>query len=472
MFPSSVRFSTNLPPHHQQPEKKISSIRIRHNALHSGVINLRGYKHAMVQVIAAAITLKRPVIIENPPLVEDTFVYCNIIERNGGKATVSDGALYIDPTAMKSGEIPFDLSRLIHGALYLMPSYAMRFGGFKFYGSGGCQIGGKQANGKRPVNHILSVMEKFGIEITSGDSVITGQLQHNWSMGFLDILEYSDHPSIMQGPRVGGATKAAILCGLHLDKVIIANPYLKTDVMDLLRFIELAGYQVNNQAGVLEISKLAHVATNEPIRFRLTPCISELITYVALAVHTGIELNLQNLDQKRIMSGLTPEFSLFDKMGLPYRWIGDNLHIGKVTKLNSLDIDVTPESIQSDHHPFFALMLMKGSGISRIREFVWYERFDYVEKLRALGAHMEQVSNSVVIKPSKIHIGSQNLVGMDVRTAAVILVAALMAPGETNIDDAQHLFRGYSREFIPNINALGGAVSTYAMRSHSEIHSK
>lgn len=351
-------------------EKKQVSLHIKHHQLRAGNVSLCGYKHAMVQVIAAAISIDQPVVIENPPLVDDTFVYCSIIERAGGCAYIAEGKLHIDPRGMSGTKIPFDLSQKIHGSLYLMPSYAMRFGGFEFFGSGGCQIGGNQSRGKRPVGHILSVMEKFGIELMTSESKIAGRMQRASSPTCLDILEYSDNPLIMQGPLVGGATKAAIICGLHQRKVMIANPYLKTDVRDLLRFIEAAGFQVNQTPGLLEIIKTDNTARDAPIHFKLSPCISELITYVALAAHTGIELTLTGLDKKRVLLGMAPEFALFDRMGLPYRWEGNELHIDKFDRLQSIDIDVTPEGIQSDHHPFFALMLLKGTSVSRIREFV------------------------------------------------------------------------------------------------------
>lgn len=82
-----------------------------------------------------------------------------------------------------------------------------------------------------------------------------------------------------------------------------------------------------------------------------------------------------------------------------------------------------------------------------------------MERLRAMGAQMYQEASSVVIAPSAISIGNQSFTGMDVRTAAVVLVGALQAPGQTTIYDAQHLFRGYSPEFIPNINAIGGDIT-------------
>lgn len=420
-------------------------------------LKLKGYKHSMVQIIALSIAWNLKVEIVNSPLVLDTYVLCEIVNKLGGKATVTKDKLVIDPTGINSYLIPSQLSNLIHGSVYLIPALLVRFGKVEFLGAGGCQIG---ENETRPIKHILDILELFGAKIIESDEKIICFWDKIKALKEIDIMNFSTNKESLEGPFVGGATKIAILLSRFQNNICIKNAYMKTDVMDMLRFVSNLNMQVNiynNNNIKIDNSKV--VNKSELIQFELTECISEIITYSTLAIINNISVRFQNLNKKIISKTLLPEFLLFDKIGINYEWINNDLLIQSAETLNPVDICVTPNTIQSDHQPFFALMLaLKSKKISRITENVWKSRFYYVNNLNKLGTSIKLQDNTITINPSTLNNVYQELEGKDVRTCAVTLLAIVNSKSNSKIKNCEHILRGYD-SLIENFKLFGVNLS-------------
>ena len=161
-----------------------------------------------------------------------------------------------------------------------------------------------------------------------------------------------------------------------------------------------------------------------------------------------------NLNRTTIERSLAPEFSLFKQMGVVTVWQGTDLIVYAPTKINSIDIVVQPSTIQSDHHPFFALLLLFGQKQVTLTEYVWKDRFKYIENLQKMGAIINVNGNQITITPSELKKYEGNLPALDVRSAAVTLVASIVSRSHVDIIDAHHIFRGYSR-LKQNMQELG-----------------
>lgn len=414
-------------------------------------IEINGYKHSLIQFIACSIAINQKLIIENPPKVMDTYVMCAIINELGGEARIDSNKLVLDPSSICITNIPCNLSRIIHGSLYLMPALLIRFGKFEFFESGGCQIGDN--DGRRPVNHIINVMKRFGAEIYLTDKKITGMLSDYKSVDEINIMDFSNSHNKLSGPLVGGATKVAMLMSFNQSKIIINNPYLKTDTLDLLNFIKLTGKNVEINKNKLIISGQVKIS-KEFLDVRLTECISEIITYSTFAILNDIKIKFLNLNKLTILESLKPELRLLSKMNVKYIWEGNDLIIFNRQLIESVNIVVDAKGIQSDHQPFFALLLLYGNKKSEITEKVFRNRFFYLDNLIELGADICRKENTIIIKPSKINNSSMNLKGHDVRTAAVTLIACLTANENCKIYDCVHLLRGYD-DFVEKLRLFG-----------------
>jgi UDP-N-acetylglucosamine 1-carboxyvinyltransferase len=433
-------------------------VKIKPKKLCNGEIQINGYKHAMVQIIAVSIALNVPVLITNAPLTDDIYILKQIIENCGGFLSIKGQQVLVNPQSMSIIDINANLSKQIHGSIYLMPAFAVRFGKFSFGEGGGCQIGDQKENGRRPISHILSVMSKFSITNQFIDDAIQGKQIQKKNEVIINIMEYSDSSELATGALISGATKTAILCAVQTNKTRILNPYLKADVQDLLRFLIQLGFIVEINPNFIEIIRPNKLITENIIAFELTECISEVITYVALAVHTHIQLNIQLKQVHLLKKLLAPELELLNKIGVRLKFHKNGIHVIGGNQLKNTNIDVLHDGIQSDHHPFFTLMLLQADKKSEIREFVWKNRFSYANELRKLGANLLREENMLHIYPSSISRSNLLLKATDTRAAAVLLLAALTSSDTVSIEGIHHLNRGYST-LINNLEKLGSHLS-------------
>ena len=434
-------------------ERKIR-IAVKKREYKNATLNIDGYKHSMVQIIALAVALKIKIVINNPPLVSDTLVFIEIINHLGGHAELNDGKLYINAQSINKYSIPEFLGRCIHGSLYLCPALLTAIGYFEYFGSGGCQIGNSEDLNERPINHVLSVISKFGHEVIFKEDKILGIRKSVDNLSSIDIMEYSTSQDGLSGPLVGGATKVALLMSVYQDSFEIVNPYLKTDVWDMISFLKAIGKKIYVSKDKIICCGEVLLPQEHYIDFSLTQCISEIMTYSTLAAICNTTITFKSLNKKTIAHTFSPELTLMEAMGITIRWDEDDLIVYSKKNLKSIDIEVNPMTIQSDHHPFFVLLLLNADRRSVLVEKVWKDRFMYVDNLSKLGASISISGNSITINPSVFHSFSGDLPALDVRSAAVTLLAIILSNATSSLVDCAHIFRGYSR-LKEHMNQIG-----------------
>ena len=202
------------------------------------------------------------------------------------------------------------LGKCIHGSMYLCPALLIALGKFEYYGSGGCQIGDSIDSHNRPFSHIASVIECFNHKISIESNRIIGNFGDNSDITELDIKNFSYSSEDLSGPLVGGATKTALLLSVNKQKFIIKNPYLKTDVYDMIDFLRLIGKKIDISDNSIVCSGNVMASSNQYIEFNLTQCISEIITYSTLALINNTNLTFLDLNKKTISLTLKPEICL------------------------------------------------------------------------------------------------------------------------------------------------------------------
>jgi UDP-N-acetylglucosamine 1-carboxyvinyltransferase len=431
---------------------------IQQSELISGNVSVSGYKHAAVLVLCA--TICAPEVnftLHNIPQIEDTIVLADIIRSLGGEAKFTGkNTLQLNTTHLKSHQVPVEFSKLIHGAVYLIPSLLAKQGRIEIGECGGCQIGDNTIIGKRPIFHMLKVLEQFGCTFKFENNLIIGTKTADFTASTIDIKDFSDSKEIITGPNVSGATKTAILAAMAVrqGKTIIKNPYLKADVFELLNFIKLLGYQVeyNQQEIVIEGQY-----TKQDADYWLCSDISEIMTYITIACYHQINLTINNIQIEKIKLYLLAEFQYLEKMGIFCVFANESIVVSPPIKINPIEIEVVSLGIYSDHQPFFALLLFNADQPSSIVERVWHSRFDYAKELSKLGFKSEISNNTLKVMPSTASNSDQLLNARDLRAAAVLLIAALKTPGASHITGLSHLKRGYEG-LVENLRNLNGKI--------------
>ncbi len=431
-----------------------NSILIKKSKLNNSNININGYKHAAVSLIALATAYNNDYEFENIPDIEDTYMLINILKSIGKNVTYKNKKLRIYKSKINSFIIPNKFSEKIHGSIYLIPAILGVKKRVVICKSGGCQIGNFKTDSSRPVHHMIDVMSKFGAKFNKLDNGdILGNLKE-YKHTSIDIMDYSDEKDKLTGPCVSGATKTALLCSLNVNYGItyIHNPYLKPDVTELLTVMKKLGFEVLIKDNCI-IIKPPLKKRRSVIKHDVISDITEIITYISLAVYCKIQLTLNNISTNRVFKGLKSELIYLEEMGIKLKFYNDKIIIPVVNNVKSINIDVFSTGIYSDSQPFFALMLLRADNKSIIREHVWKNRFKYALQMNKLGLNLTISENELLIIPGLPVLGG-TLVATDLRAAAVLIIFALMCEEEVKIIGISHLKRGYSNLF-DNLRKIG-----------------
>lgn len=436
----------------------MTALRIGRGQLRAGTIALAGYKHAAVPVLCAILGRGLRARLLGVPRVEDTRFFRSFL-TDSGAVVEGDEDWLIDARRIAPIPLSPELTRRVHGSLYLVPALLGRFSAVRFPGAGGCKIGGGPA-GERPVEHVLSVLRAFGARFRAESSEIVGEVD-----GFrpcdIDVLDYSDDARAPNGPLVSGATKTAILAAslCHSGTSRIAHPYPKTDVTDLLSFLDASGAcRVERDKEWVAITPIHRPDCDAGAEgFALIDDISELITFVAASVLHRVPVVAKVRDHERVRRALAPEWDALRRLGVTMSEREGELHILPPPRVRSLDVEATSAGIYSDHQPFFALMLLRGDREATIRDRVWTGRYAYAEGLRQLGADVVENGDELRVRPSQLAAAPATIDATDTRAAAALLLAALDSPGTTLRGAPMHLERGYDG-LLTKLRGLGAAI--------------
>lgn len=409
-----------------------------------GTVDIGGFKHSLVSVVSACLAARGTVRVENAPDILEREILASLLTDLGCRASIAGSQLDLDCRRLRGHAIDTALSDRIHGSLYLVPALAAGWGRASLRSSGGCAIGDGR-EGRRPTEHLIRVMAAFGIAARAAPDGGIKVAGARASPANIDIMDFSESTDVLTGPHVSGATKTAFICAAGVgaaEPSVVRNPYPKPDVLDCVRYLEEAGYACERGTDAVSVARVRPAPV--PVSLSLTPDLSEIITYITLSVLTGAPITLRASGIGRAIAGLAPEVALLRQMGIDLEVKADRLFVPPVTRLRSVDIDVTSVGIYSDHQPFFALLLTRGDRPAKIREFVWKSRFGYAQALGAFGARIEAIDRGVRVHPSTLSAPRDPLVAQDLRMAGVLLVAALTVGAPVTLRNMHHLARGYA----------------------------
>jgi UDP-N-acetylglucosamine 1-carboxyvinyltransferase len=420
----------------------------------SGTISVSGFKHSLVLIMCASLMADEPVVISNVSDIEDVRVLIEIFSILNVKTTLERDELTIDARNFLWSAIPDSLSSKIHGSQYLIPCILAKVGLIEISGIGGCQIGDN--NGERPLHHIFNVLERFGasFEYANGSARGTCKKLKSTEIDIRDYCQVLHEPS---GPLLSGATKTALLAAAMAEGTSkIKHPYRKAEVIDMIDFLKTSGISIEESRDMIIVEGKPALRKT---RYEVIPDLLEVMTFFSYAVSLKKTLciKMKSHQYLKVENGLDSELSLLKQMGVRFGWSEDKLFIKPPEQVYGVDIDVSPNTIYSDSHPFFTLMLLSADRPCKITENVWKNRFHYASQLSKLGACLNVQENAVKITPSNFLKPQQILYAADLRSAAVLLIAALRVNGVTTLENSEHLKRGYP-DLVEKLKSLGAQI--------------
>ncbi|MFE4333869.1 hypothetical protein ACFRQM_31985 [Streptomyces sp. NPDC056831] len=431
----------------------------------AGSVDVCGFKHSLVTVIAAAAAAHAPLTLHNIPPIAETEALLGFLERGGGSVVRGQASVRVDASAFVPAPDSTGLLDTVHGGVYLMPALLLKTGEARLPTGGGCRIGYGRG-GVRPVEQYIDVLKRFGakeVQLTDGMLAVRADRLQGCD---IDLLDYCSNRGLRSGSLYSGASKMALLAAATaVGTSTLHNPYPKPDFLDLVEVLRLLGADiVSAPDGSLTVHGSQRLdPLSIPADFTLPADLIEVVTWIcAGALLADTSVAVRGVEMDRALRGLAPELEVLAAMGVDLEAGPDGLRVHRAEQLKPVHLVVGSHGVYSDSQPFFALLAGSADGRSVLVDTVWKQRFQYADGLRRLGMRVTPSEGRLVVDGAcRPHRAGERVHAVDLRAAAVLTLAAAMVPGRTTVTGTHHLRRGYSN--LPGLlSALGADVSQIA----------
>ena len=403
-----------------------------------GEVNISGAKNAAVAIIPAAILADDVVRIENIPNISDVSLMIQTLDRMGAKIKlINNNTIEIDSRTVTYKPVPYELASHFRASYYLIGVMLGRFKKAEVAMPGGCAIG------ERRVDFHIRGLEALGAKIKIENGYVHAKVP---KLVGTDI--YLDIPSV-------GATENLMLASILADgSTRIQNAAQEPEIVDLANFLNTMGADVNG-AGTSEIV-INGVKQDDlhPIEYTTIPDRIEAGTFMSAIIATRGKAVIKNV----FPAHLTFFTDKLLKMGANIKLVDPNvLEVSCKNRLNSINFITQPyPGFPTDLQSMAMTLLTTANGVGIITESLYENRFMQVPELRRMGADIHQDRNHAIIKGVKKLTGA-TLAASDLRAGASLVVAALMADGNSTIENLHHIDRGYEN-FENKLRLLGGKI--------------
>ena len=400
----------------------------------SGTIKISGAKNSAVALIPAAILSDEEVTIYNVPNISDRDALIEIIELLEGKAELVEDALKLDMRNIKNKVIPENLSKKLRASYYFMGALLGKYKKVEMYFPGGCNIGA------RPINLHLKGFEMLGAKVT------------------YDCDKYIIEADELKGARIYldfasvGATINLMLAAVKAKgTTIISNAAREAEIVNIATFLNNMGAKITG-AGTSEI-KIVGVEKLGKAIIEVIPDRIEAGTYIIMGALIGKDLVIDGVIKEHVLALL----SKLSDIGVSYEIHHNKITINKCENLKPINIKtlVFP-GFPTDLGQPMTVLLTQTQGTSLFEETIWENRMGHVPYLNKMGANITVSGNHAVVNgPTKLK--GAPVIATDLRAGAAMVIAGLIAEGETEIADIEHILRGYEN-IIQKLQNVGANI--------------
>lgn len=401
----------------------------------SGVIKVLGAKNAALKMIAASVLIQDQIVLKNVPDILDIKNLQTILEKNGAKFERVDHTLKIDTSNLSNQDPDANLVEKMRGSIVLIGPYLARFGKIHLPKPGGCAIG------SRPIDIHLDVFRQLGVEIEEKDSFykLSSSKLKSGEINFEKVSVTATENAILAAVLTEGETS-------------INGAACEPEITDLINFLNKAGAQITG-AGTTNL-KITGVSNLHGLEYQVMPDKIEAATFITLGIMTNSEIEVTELNLEDIQSFL-------DKLieaGAGFETGETYVKVKSSDKLNKFEVktDVYP-GFATDWQALMGLIATKAEGTSKITETIFENRLGYLKELQDMGANIEILNNHEALITGPTQLKGAQIDSLDLRAGATLLIAGLSAIGQTVIQGAQIVDRGYEK-IEERLNKLGAKI--------------
>lgn len=404
----------------------------------AGDVEISGSKNSSLAIIAAAMLLDGPCVIENVPHIEDIHVLLDICKDMGATIDWEDPQqLKIDPRTIHTHVAVPSKSKNIRASYYLQGAMLARFRKAESAFPGGCNFG------SRPIDLHQKGFEILGakVNIRQGRVIIEGK---NLKAGTI----YLDQVSV-------GVTVNMMLAATKIEGITtIENAAREPHIVDVANFLNTMGANIKGAGtDVIRIQGVSSLPANK--LYTVIPDQIEAGTFMIIAAMTDGDVYVRNV----IPRHMEPLSAKLEEMGVEIEEGDDWIHVYKDSSspLKSTVFKTMPyPGFPTDLQPQATALLTKANGLSKMYENVWENRFQYLDELKKMGAKITQ-SGKVAIIEGPCSLTAASLKARDLRAGAAMIIAGLAAEGISEITEIYNLQRGYEN-LVDKLKKIGAHI--------------
>lgn len=404
----------------------------------SGEIEVYGAKNSALKLIAACILIKDKIILENVPDILDINILIDILIKNGAQITRTGHTLNIDTTNLSDTDPDETLVKKFRGSIVLAGPYLARFGKINIPQPGGCAIG------TRPIDDHLNGFRQAGTEINKNGCI------YEYKREKIEGAQINIRPSVT-------ATENMIMTQvLAKGLTTISNVAREPQITDLANFLNQAGAKITGDGS--STINIEGVEKLHGLTYKVMPDPFEACTFICLAAAANSQIKIKACEPNHLYPFLDKlkEIGVDFEIGQDYVKINDASHL----KATNIITDIFP-GFSTDMQAQTGVVLTQAHGKSHVNETLFENRLGYLKELQDMGAKVEMINahEANIYGPTPL-VGAQ-IKSLDLRAGATMILAGLIAKGETILENAEMIDRGYEK--IENrLSALGAKIKRVA----------
>ena len=386
----------------------------------NGEVRISGAKNAALPIMCASLLTADALQLSNMPDLHDVATMRKLLEQMGVTAAVEQGAVTLCGAKVDKLEAPYDMVKTMRASVLVLGPLVARFGEARVSLPGGCAIG------SRPVDLHIKGLQAMGAEIHIEHGYIHAQAKRlKGARIFFDIVSVTGTENLMMAATLADGV------------TVLENAAREPEVVDLANCLRAMGAKISGDGTdtitITGVEKL-HGATH-----RIMPDRIESGTFLVAAAASGGSITLTDT-RADILDTVLEKLT---EAGAQIRAEGDRIHLQMNGRPKSVNLRTAPyPAFPTDMQAQFMTLNAIADGSAMMVETIFENRFMHVQELRRLGAQIDIEGNTALVR-GVTHLEGATVMATDLRASACLVIAGLVAQGETVIDRIYHLDRGY-----------------------------
>lgn len=385
-----------------------------------GSIVVDGAKNGVLPVMAASLLASDVCEIENVPNLKDVHIMSEVIRALGARVNRQDSKMIIETPEITANEAPYEYVSKMRSSFDVMGPLLARTGVARVPLPGGCAIG------ERPIDLHIKGFKALGATVTFSYGCVEAKADK-----LVGASVYLDFPSV-------GATKNIMMAATLAEGTsFIENAAKEPEIVDLANFLNKMGARISG-AGT-DTVKIVGVEELFGAQHTILPDRIEAGTYLIMAGIVESDVRIKAVEPSHVRAVV----SKLRESGVEIEEYNDEIHVRSSGELNAVNITTLPHpGFPTDLQAQFMVLLTQAKGSSVIMETLFENRFMHVSELNRMGATIKIEGHSAIV-PGDVKLQGAQVKATDLRAGAALILAGLIAEGQTAVHDIYHIDRGY-----------------------------